>query len=131
MTYKEYMEKYNFCFGHDDYACGEQMIEKLDNLLDELKDNGYPCPDEVNGGIPVKMLIDIDGAIDGIEQDIWDHDFCGEDYEMPEDGIEFLKKCFQEYNEKYATYGMYCDSVIVAVPDEMKYDLYDGQGVTE
>ena len=30
---------------------------------------------------------------------------------------------YQEYNEKYANYGNYCDTVTVTVPDYMKYDL--------
>ena len=125
MTYKDYMEQYHFCFGHDSYEGGERMLPTLKELLDILKDEGYYCPDEVSGGIPVKMTIDPRSAIDAIEQDLYDLDFSGEDYEMPKDGVEFLKKCFQEYNEKYANYGNYCGMVTVVVPDEMKYDLED------
>ena len=33
MTYKEY------------YECGERMLLSLEELLDELKDGGYACPD--------------------------------------------------------------------------------------
>jgi hypothetical protein len=121
MTYAEYKAKYNYAYGHENYECGERMVASLEDLLETLKDNEYPCPDEVDGGIPVKMTIDIGSAIDGIEQDLYDNDFSGEDYEMPLDGVEFLKKCFAEYNEKYANNGNYCDSVTVIVPDEMKY----------
>ena len=82
MTYKEYMEKYHHCFGHEDYECGERMLLSLEELLVELKDGGYACPDEVDGGVPVKMAIDQEDAIDAIEQQLYDHDFAGEDYEI-------------------------------------------------
>ena len=123
MTYKDYMEKYHHCFGHDDYEGGERMLPTLEELLETMKDDGYHCPDEVSGGIPVKILICPRDAVDAIEQNLYDDDFSGEYYEMPENGKEFLKRCFQEYNEKYANYGNYCDTIPVTVPDEMKYEL--------
>ena len=123
MTYKDYMEKYHLCFGHDDYEGGEWMLPTLEELLETMKDYGYHCPDEVSGGIPVKILIDPRDAVDDIEQNLYDDDFSGDDYEMPENGKEYLRRCFQEYNEKYANYGNYCDTTPVTVPDEMKYDL--------
>ncbi len=123
MTYKEYMEKYNYYFGHEHYEYGILMLPSLEELLLELKDGGYACPDKVDGGIPVKVAIDLEDAIDEIEQQLYNNDFPGEDYEMPEGGKEFLKKCFQEYNEKYAKYSNYCDTVPVEVPDEMKYEM--------
>ena len=123
MTYKEYMEKYHYYFGHENYEYGVRMFPSLEKLLFVLKDGGYACPDKVDGGVPVKIEIDIEYAIDAIEDNLYDHDFAGEDYEMPDDGKEFLRKCFQEYNEKYANYGNYCDIVSVEVPDEMKYGV--------
>ena len=128
MTYKKYMEKYHYGFGHEDYECGERMLLSLEELLVELKDGGYACPDEVDGGIPVKIAIYPEDAIDAIEQQLYDYDFSDEDYEVPEVGKEFLRKCFQEYNEKYANYGNYCDTVTVEVPDEMKYELARNEG---
>lgn len=123
MTYKEYVEKYDLSYGHDNYESGEQMFCKLEELLEHLKDEGYECPNVVNGGIPVKITIDPEIAVDSIEETLWDHDFAGEDYEMTDAGRAFLKKCFMEYNEKYANNGYYCESVDVIVPDEMKYEL--------
>lgn len=122
MTYKEYMEKHHYCFGHDDYS-DEQMFTDLHELLECMQEEGLECPQVVKGGIPVKVMIDPDWAVDGIEDNLYENDFAGEDYEMPEDGVEFLKKCFREYNEKYANYGYYCETVPVTVPDEMKYEL--------
>ena len=123
MTYKEYMEKCNCYFGHKHYEYGILMLASLEELLLELKDGGYACPDNIEVGIPVKITIDPEDAIDKIEQQL-NNDFSGEDYEMPEGGKEFLRTCFQEYNEKYAKDSSnYCDTVTVEVPDEMKYEM--------
>lgn len=127
MTYQEYIEKYNYCFGHESYDDGERMPEKLEDLLENLKDKGYECPDTVEGGVPVKIYIDVDSEIEGIQDTFYDHDFAGEDYEISKEGEEFLKKCFEEYNEKYANHGNYCDTVDVIVPEEMKYELSDDE----
>lgn len=123
MTYKEYVEKYDDCYGHDDYDGGETMVPTLEELLDQLKEHGYYCPETVSGGIPVKITIHPESAVGGIEEALWDHDFVGEDYEMTDAGRKFLKKCFEEYNEKYANNGYYRETVEVIVPDEMKYEL--------
>lgn len=123
MKYDEYMEKHHSCFGHDAYGSGERMIAKLEDLLEILKDYGYPCPDFVEGCIPVKIVLDAKNQVERIEEALWDEDFAGEDYEMTAKGKEFLEKCFDEYNEKYANYGNYCDTVSVQVPEEMKYEL--------
>ena len=121
MTYKEYVEKYNLCFGHEDYLDGARMADSLGDLLEYFQERKYSCPDVVFGGVPVRLTIDLDFAIDSIEEQLYDQDFAGEDYEMTDEGKLFLKKCFSEYNEKYANYGNYCDVVAVTVPDEMKY----------
>lgn len=127
MTYQEYMEKYDYCFGHSQYEDGESMVSKLEDLLAELRDYGYPCPDFVEGGIPVKIVLDARNQVERIEEVLWDDDFAGEDYELTAEGKEFLMKCFEEYNEKYANYGNYCDTVTVQVPDELKYELTDDE----
>ena len=123
MKYDEYMEKHGVGFAHDKFMDGEVSTGEIEELLEILKDKRMKCPDVVSGLILVKMTIDPDSEVDRIEESLWDHDFAGEDYEMSEKGKEFLKRCFEEYNEKYANHGNYCDEVKVEVPEEMKYEL--------
>ena len=123
MKYDEYMEKHGIGFAHDGYLDGEVATGEIKELLEILKDKHIKCPDVVSGLILVKMTIDPDSEVDRVEESLWDHDFAGEDYEMSEKGKEFLKRCFEEYNEKYANHGNYCDEVKVEVPEEMKYEL--------
>ena len=123
MKYDEYMEKYGVGFSHNAYLDGEVATGEIKELLEILKDKHIKCPDIVSGAVLVKITINPDSEVDRIEESLWDHDFAGEDYEMTEKGKEFLKKCFEEYNEKYANHGNYCDEVKVEVPEEMKYEL--------
>ena len=123
MKYDEYMEKHGAGFAHDKFMDGEVSTGEIEELLEILKDKRIKCPDTVSGMVLVKITIDPDSEVDRIEESLWDHDFAGEDYEMSEKGKEFLKRCFEEYNEKYANHGNYCDEVKVEVPEEMKYEL--------
>ena len=123
MKYDEYMEKHDIGFSSNAYLDGEVATGEIKELLEILKDKHIKCPDVVSGLILVKMTIDPDSEVDRVEESLWDHDFAGEDYEMSEKGKEFLKRCFEEYNEKYANHGNYCDEVKVEVPEEMKYEL--------
>ena len=123
MKYEEYMKKYNYCFGHDCYAGGERMVPTLKELLEHLQEEGwYPCPRIVDGGVPVKIEIDAGTVMCWIEDNMCDHDYAGEGYEMPDKGREFLMNCLKEYNEKYATNGNCCDTAEVEVPEEMRYE---------
>ena len=123
MKYDEYMEKHGIGFSSNTYLDGEVATGEIKELLEILKDKHIKCPDVVSGLILVKMTIDPDSEVDRIEESLWDHDFAGEDYEMSEKGKEFLKRCFEEYNEKYANHGNYCETVTVDVPEAMKYEL--------
>ena len=123
MKYDEYMEKHGVGFAHDGYGGGEASMDTLQGLLETLQEKEMECPDVVSGLILVKMTIDPDSEVDRVEESLWDHDFAGEDYEMSEKGKEFLKRCFEEYNEKYANHGNYCETVTVDVPEAMKYEL--------
>ncbi|SFN50881.1 hypothetical protein [Proteiniclasticum ruminis] len=123
MKHDEYMKKYGVGFSSNAYLDGEVATGEIEELLEILKDKHIKCPDIVSGLVLVKITIDTDSEVDRIEESLWDHDFAGEDYEMPEKGKEYLKKCFEEYNEKYANHGNYCDEVKVEVPEEMKYEL--------
>lgn len=123
MKYDEYMQKHGIGFSCNAYFDGEVATGEIKELLEILKDKHIKCPDVVSGSILVKITIDPDSEVDRIEESLWDHDFAGEDYEISEKGKEFLKRCFEEYNEKYANHGNYCDEVKVEVPEEMKYEL--------
>ena len=123
MKYDEYMEKHGIGFSSNTYLDGEVATGEIKELLEILKDKHIKCPDVVSGLILVKMTIDPDSEVGRIEESLWDHDFAGEDYEMSEKGKEFLKRCFEEYNEKYANHGNYCETVTVDVPEAMKYEL--------
>lgn len=123
MKYDEYMQKHGIGFSCNAHLDGEVATGEIKELLEILKDKHIKCPDVVSGLILVKITIDPDSEVDRIEESLWDHDFAGEDYEISEKGKEFLKRCFEEYNEKYANHGNYCDEVKVEVPEEMKYEL--------
>ena len=123
MKYDEYMEKHGVGFAHDKFMDGELSIGEIEELLEILKDKRIKCPDTVSGMVLVKIMIDPESEVDRIEESLWDHDFAGEDYELTEKGKEFLKKCFEEYNDNYATEGNYYEGVTVEVPEEMKYEL--------
>lgn len=125
MDYKEYLEKYNYCYGHE--AIEERMVLSLEELLEELKDIGVKCPDFINGGVPVPIKFDPKSTVESLEEQLWDEEFSGEDYEMSEEGKAFLMNCFEEYNDNYATFGNYCDTVSVKVPDEMRYELSEDE----
>lgn len=123
MKYHEYMKKYGIGFTHDGHADGEIGVKSLEGLLQILKEDEMECPDKVRGLIPVWILIDPESALDSVEEALWNNKYAGEDYEMPEDGKNFLIKCFEEYNVKYANHGNAYQTLNVEVPEEMKYEL--------
>lgn len=121
MKVEEYDEKHDIGFVHDGYMFGEESVPLMRDLLEYLKEKRIECPDYVQGLVPVTITIDSECMVDDIEETLCNDEYAGEYYEMPEDGKEFLKKCFEEYNEKYANYGNYCDTVNVEVPERYKY----------
>lgn len=123
MKVEEYDEKYDIGFVHDGYMFGEESVPLMRDLLEYLKEKNIECPNYVQGLVPIKITVDPGVEVDAIEESLWDNDFAGEDYEMSESGKDFLRKCFEEYNEKYANYGNYCDTVNVEVPERYKYQL--------
>ncbi len=123
MKYDEYMEKHGIGFAHDGYEGGEASMATLQGLLETLQEKEMECPAVVIGLTPSLITIDPHDAADYLEEVMMDSEYAGEDYEMPAEGKEFLKKCFEEYNDNYATEGNYYEGVTVEVPEEMKYEL--------
>ena len=123
MKYDEYMKKHGIGFAHYGYEGGEASMDTLQGLLEILHEEGIECPEKVIGLTPSLITIDPEHATDDLEQILIESEYAGEDYEMPAEGKEFLKKCFQEYNDNYATHGNYYEGVTVEVPEEMKYEL--------
>lgn len=123
MKYDEYKEKHGVGFAHDGYEGGEASMDTLQGLLEVLKEKEIECPEKVTGLTPSLITIDPEHAIDGLEQILIESEYAGEDYEMPAEGKEFLKRCFQEYNDIYASEGNYYEGITVEVPEEMKYEL--------
>ena len=123
MKLEEYIEKYDIGYAHDGYCCGEGSFTDIEELLGYLKENEIRCPEYVQGLVRVSIIIDPECMVDDIEETLCNDEYAGENYEMPEAGKEYLKKCFEEYNDKYANNGNYCDVVNVEVPLEMSYEL--------
>lgn len=122
ITYQMYMEQFGYGFSHDSCLDG-QMFCTLSELLWEMRLANYPCPQIVNGGIPVKITIDADDVIRRIEDHLCDNEYTDDYCVISKEGEKFLKHCFSEYNRLYAMKGSRCIIVPVEVPHNMKYEL--------
>lgn len=127
MTYEDYMKLYGHCFFHKYLKLkGEPIVyTSLQDLLNALKYAKLPCPNEVEGGFPMKVTIHALDTLDLVERELRNDYFASDDYEIPKEGWEFLRKCFNEYNANYATPDLkeYYHSIGVTVPEHMKYKL--------
>ena len=129
ITYKEFMKKYGIGFMDEDGLDYDLPFESsLVDLLNELRSEYMDCPEWVYGAIPQKILIDADEVIDSINlefKNVLTYQECG----MTDEGEKFIREKIDEYNEKYAKYGIENGTIKVEVPNGMKYVLGIKDGI--